>query len=122
RMYGSIIDLFPGRADLRRFAGERLERIGERGRALAIDSYRRAVADRPDHATGHRLLAYALLRSGDHAGALRAILDGYDRHNRGRLGLERLLREDAGMIAAASLAAGGHAGQIRRDLQQRGLA
>jgi len=26
RAYGSIIDLFPGRADLRRFAGERLER------------------------------------------------------------------------------------------------
>src|SRR5579871_4778088 len=28
RAYGSIIDLFPGRADMRRFAGERLEGLG----------------------------------------------------------------------------------------------
>ncbi|MGE3543841.1 MAG: VIT domain-containing protein, partial [Kofleriaceae bacterium] len=53
RMYGSIIDLFPARADLRRFAGERLERIGAASRSLAIDTYRRAVEDRPDHLTGH---------------------------------------------------------------------
>ncbi len=31
RAYGSLIDLFPGRADLRRLAGERLERLGEAG-------------------------------------------------------------------------------------------
>ncbi|HWU87815.1 MAG TPA: VIT and VWA domain-containing protein, partial [Kofleriaceae bacterium] len=54
RMYGSIIDLFPGRADLRRFAGERLARLPHAGE-LAIDTFRRAVADRPDHLTGHRL-------------------------------------------------------------------
>ena len=43
RAYGSIIDLFPGRADTRRFAGERLERVaGGRALALAIDSYRKA--------------------------------------------------------------------------------
>ena len=33
RAYGSLIDLFPGRADLRRFAGERLERLGDAGLA-----------------------------------------------------------------------------------------
>ena len=31
RAYGSLIDLFPSRVDMRRLAGERLERLGERG-------------------------------------------------------------------------------------------
>src|SRR5260370_141068 len=59
RVYGSIIDLFPARADFRRFAGERLERLGKAQRALIIDTYRRSVEQRPDHLTGHRMLAYA---------------------------------------------------------------
>ena len=77
RVYGSIIDLFPGRADLRRFAGERLARLPD-ARELAIDTYRRAVADRPDHLTGHRLLAYALVRAGRPADAFAAIVAGLD--------------------------------------------
>ncbi|HEU0036098.1 MAG TPA: VIT domain-containing protein [Kofleriaceae bacterium] len=102
RAYGSIIDLFPGRADLRRFAGERLERL-EASRSLAIDTYQRAVADRPDHMTGHRLLAYALLRAGKHAEAFAAIVAGLEqRYPDGRFrGGERVLREDAGLIGAA---------------------
>ena len=106
RIYGSIIDLFPGRADLRRFAGERLERIGDNARWLAIDTYRRAVEERPDHMTGHRLLAYALLRSGNHADALAAIVKGIkQRYPDGRFeGGERVLKEDAGLIGAAYLA------------------
>lgn len=43
RAYGSLIDLFPSRADLRRLAGERLERLGETGLELAIDTYRKAA-------------------------------------------------------------------------------
>jgi tetratricopeptide (TPR) repeat protein len=122
RVYGSIIDLFPGRADMRRFAGERLARLnaaparrvrGEhqdesaRVRALIIDTYRRAVADRPDHMTGHRLLAYALVRAGKHADAFAAILAGIDREYRSDsyAGGERVLREDAQMIGAAYAAA-----------------
>jgi predicted Zn-dependent protease len=57
RAYGSLIDLFPSRADLRRLAGERLERLDDAGRELAIDTYQKAVAERPDHPSGHRLLA-----------------------------------------------------------------
>jgi tetratricopeptide (TPR) repeat protein len=107
RAYGSIIDLFPGRADLRRFASERLERIGTPARGLAIDSYERAVADRPDHMTGHRLLAYALLRAGKHADAFAAIIAGLEqKYPDGRFrGGERVLKEDAGMIGAAFAAA-----------------
>jgi hypothetical protein len=104
RVYGSIIDLFPGRADMRRFAGERLARVdSSRGADLIVDTYRRAVADRPDHLTGRRLLAYALFRSGKPAEAFDAILAGIDQpYPDGRFaGGERVLAEDAGMIGAA---------------------
>jgi hypothetical protein len=124
-MYGSIIDLFPGRADLRRFAGERLERLGAPARALAIDTYRRAVEDRPDHMTGHRLLAYALLRAGRHAEAFAAILAGLDqRYPGGRFrGGERVLAEDAGLIAAAYAAVvPGKRAELEAALGKRGLA
>jgi hypothetical protein len=107
RIYGSIIDLYPSRADLRRFAGERLERVGAGARSLAVDTYRRAVEQRPDHLTGHRLYAYALLRAGNHAEAFAAILAGLDRPypaDRFRGG-ERVLAEDAGLIGAAWIAA-----------------
>lgn len=106
RAYGSIIDLFPSRADLRRFAGERLERTAAHGRALAVDTYRQAVESRPDHLTGHRLLAWALVRAGDLAGAFAALERGLSqRYPDGRFrGGERILREDLGIVAAAWLA------------------
>ena len=127
RTYGSIIDLYPTRADLRRFAGERLERLAHPGtpeRALVIDTYRRAVADRPDHVTGHRLLAYALVRDADYAGAFAAILAGLDqRYPEGRfLGADRVLREDAGMIAAVYLAHDGDRAKVLAELARRGAA
>jgi outer membrane protein OmpA-like peptidoglycan-associated protein len=110
RAYGSIIDLFPGRADLRRFAGERLGRLGTAtatAQLLAIDTFRRAVADRPDHLTGHRLLAYALVRAGKPAEAFAAVVAGLEQQYREtsyRGGL-RVLGEDAAMIGAAYAAA-----------------
>ena len=121
RVYGSIIDLYASRADFRRFAGERLERIGGAARALVIDTYRRAVADRPDHVTGHRLLAHALARSGDYAGAFAAILVAVDaKFPGGRFaGAERVLREDAGIIGAAYLAHGGDRAQVIDELDER---
>ncbi|MFS8067768.1 MAG: AgmX/PglI C-terminal domain-containing protein, partial [Byssovorax sp.] len=65
RAYGSIIDLFPTRADLRRFAGERLEHLeGGFGAALALDTFARARDERGDHPSSHRLLAFAELKRG----------------------------------------------------------
>jgi hypothetical protein len=122
RVYGSIIDLFPARADLRRFAGERLERLGAAPHWLAVDTYKRAVEDRPDHLTGHRLLAYALLRDGKPAEAFQAILDGIDqKYPDGRyLGGDRVLREDAGMIGAALIKAdASKRGEVEKQLASR---
>jgi tetratricopeptide (TPR) repeat protein len=107
RAYGSIIDLFPSRADLRRMAAGRLERVPSAGLALAVDSYRRAVEQRPDHPSGHRSLAYALLKQGDRAGAFatieQALARSYapDRFE----GVDRILRDDLALIGAAWLRA-----------------
>jgi tetratricopeptide (TPR) repeat protein len=107
RAYGSIIDLFPGRADLRRFAGERLERLGDTARDLLLDTYQRAVADRPDHLTGHRLLAFALVRAGRWADAFAALEHGLAQsYPDGRFaGGVRVLTEDLGIVGAAWAAA-----------------
>lgn len=107
RVYGSLIDLFPSRADIRRMAGERLERLGEAGLPLAIDTYAHAVEQRPDHPASHRLYAYALLKAGRHAEAFAALEAALDRsYPGGRFaGVERVLREDLGLVGAAWIAA-----------------
>jgi tetratricopeptide (TPR) repeat protein len=110
RAYGSIIDLFPERADMRRFAGERLEHLGSVGGRLAIDTYRRARQQRPDHPSSHRLLAFALLHVGRAERAFDVLEAGLRRDWSAEFsgafsGVERVLREDLGLIAAAWIAA-----------------
>ena len=107
RAFGSIIDLFPARADLRRFAGGHLETLGPPGQALALDTYWRAAVDRPDHPNSHRRYAYALLRAGYPGLAFAAIEGGVLRtYPSGRFeGVETILREDLGLIGAAWAAA-----------------
>jgi tetratricopeptide (TPR) repeat protein len=102
RAYGSIIDLFPARADLRRFAGVRLEAIAA-ALELAIDTFAKAAEQRADHPASHRLLAFSLLRAGKPEKAFEAIAKGIARpYPSGRFaGVDRILREDAGLIAAA---------------------
>jgi hypothetical protein len=122
RAYGSIIDLFPGRADMRRFAGERLERVhGAAALALAVDTYRKAVEQRPDHPASHRLLAFALLKQGHPREAFQAIAAGAGRrYPDGRFaGVDRILREDLGLCAAAWMRAEpARAGEIRAQLER----
>jgi hypothetical protein len=104
RVNGSIIDLFPARADLRRFAGARVERLrSDAALALAEDSYEKAEAERPDHPSSHRSLAFARLRQGRYADAFDAARVGIARkYPLGRFpGVDRILREDLGLIAAA---------------------
>jgi hypothetical protein len=101
-------------------AGERLERLSAGyAQSLAADSYEKAVKERPDHPSGHRLLAYARLREGDYAGAFDAIEAGSkQRYASGRFpGVDRILKEDLGLIGAAwERAEPGRSGSIDRRL------
>ena len=104
RAYGSLIDLFPSRADLRRFAGGRLERIkGAAALDLAIDTFRQAVEQRPDHPASHRMLAMSLVKKGAYSEAFDVIVAGSQRdYPSGRFaGVPKILAEDVGLVAAA---------------------
>ena len=116
RAYGSIVDEFPSRADLRRFAAGRLARLGAVARDLQVDILERAVELRPDQPSGHRMLAYAHLRAGRHRRALDVLLAALGRSDSlGRFERARpLLLEDAGLVAAAYLA---REPERRRDIQ-----
>ena len=107
RAYGSIIDLFPARADLRRFAGSRLQALGEPGLALAVDSFEKAVEQRPDHVSSHRFLALALARQARYEQAFKALEKGLkqDYPSNRFVSYQRILREDLGLMAAAWAAA-----------------
>jgi tetratricopeptide (TPR) repeat protein len=123
RVYGSLIDLFPARADLRRMAGARLERLGDAGVKLAVDSYRRALAQRPDHPSSHRLHAFSLLAQGRASEAFAALETALGTpFNEERFpGVSRLLREDLGLAGAAWLRLSPQAKErIEQALSQHG--
>ena len=114
---------------MRRMAAQRLERVAAAGAAqvseLAADSLAKAVAQRPDHLTGHRQLAFALVRAGRYQDAFAALETGLTtRYPDGRFGGgERILREDLGIVAAAWLAREPGAGAtIRKRLAAVGAA
>jgi len=105
RAYGSIVDLYPSRADMRRFAANRLERLDAEALALAIDIYARALAERPAHLTAPRLHAMALLRAGGAEQAFEVLERGLSRRypsGRFRTGA-KVMREELGIIAAVWL-------------------
>jgi tetratricopeptide (TPR) repeat protein len=124
RAYGSLIDLFPSRADLRRYAGERLERLaGETALELAVDTYRKALAQRPDHPSSHRLLAYALLRAGRPQEAFETLAAAVEQRYPGDRfrGVDHILRDDLGLAAAAwKRAEPQRDGEIRERLRRAG--
>jgi hypothetical protein len=103
RVFGSLVDLHPHRAEMRRAAAARLASLGEGGLALAIDSAEKAVALRPDHPNGHRQLAWTLARAGRTSDAFAALERGLDeRWPRGRFaGVRAVMREDLALVGAA---------------------
>ena len=125
RAYGSLIDLYSFRADIRRFAGAQLESLEQRSALrLAIDSYRQAVAERPDHASGHHLLGMALLKDGQYREAFEALLAGRRRrYPPGRFAeIERVLGEDLALVAAAwSRAEPGQRTRVKQRLAELGI-
>ena len=104
RVVGSLVDLHPRQAELRRAAGERLALYGDA--TLAIDAYEKAVALRPDHPSGYRLLAYAYAQQQRHREAFETVERALARrYPDGRFeGVRQLLRNDARILAAAWLA------------------
>jgi hypothetical protein len=124
RALGSIIDLFPQRTDLRRAVGARLDRLlGDHPgvnkpviRALSVDTWRQSVEQRPDHPQSHRGLAWALVRKGDYPAAFAAIDNALKQKVRedGFRGVDRILKEDLGLIGAIWQKNGGP-----KDLDQR---
>jgi len=72
RAYGSLIDYFPARADIRRWAAERLLSMKSIS-WLTIDSLKKAVKQRPDHPSGHYLLAIAYWEAGQYQEAVETL-------------------------------------------------
>lgn len=124
RAYGSILELFSFRADSRRFAGERLERLADPlALKLAADTYGKAAEQRPDHPASHRLYAFTLLKAGEHEKAFEAIKKGAMRtYPEGRFrGVDRILKEDLGLIASVwAAAAPGRRAEIMTKLHAAG--
>ncbi|MCA9668163.1 MAG: OmpA family protein [Myxococcales bacterium] len=109
RAYGSLIDLYASRADMRRFAGGLLAQLVDSDsehthralRALSIDTLQRAVAQRPDHQSAHHQLTWALVRAGRLDAALAAAERGLrQRYRRTRPQAIRVLRADAAQVAS----------------------
>jgi len=119
RAFGSIIDLFPARADVRRFAAGRLASLhDEAALTLAIDSAWRAVEQRPDHPSGQHLLATFLLEAGRFEQALAVLTFALGRNFDTRYAQAlRLLREDAALAAEALVKADpSRAAEMKRRL------
>ena len=125
RAYGSIIDLFSSRADLRRMAGNRLERIATAAALeLAIDTYEKAREERPDHPSSHRMYAWALVKAQRYEEAFRALRGGYERsYPSGRFrGVKEILGDDLKIIATAWLSVDPQAEKgIAEQLQKLGF-
>lgn len=102
RAYGSLVDLYPSRADLRRYAGCLLQNL-QAGQAVALDSFRQALEQRPDHPSGHRMLAFALARLGRYPEAFEVLETALKRDFPADrfLGCRRILEEDQGLIGSA---------------------
>ncbi len=112
RAYGALVDLYTDRADIRRLAGARLDRLsaspkaGAAGKALwplAEDTWRRAAEDRPDHPQGPRGYAWSLARQGRYAEAMGIIDEARKRGQpSGRFaGVAQILSDDLALMAAA---------------------
>ncbi|HIE01808.1 MAG TPA: tetratricopeptide repeat protein [Thiotrichaceae bacterium] len=79
RAYGSLIDYFPARADIRRWAAERLLSL-KTETWLSLDSLKKAVKQRPDHPSGHYLLALAYWEVGQYQQAVATLQAALERN------------------------------------------
>ena len=93
RAYTSLVDYFPKRADIRRWAGEKLMSIGEYDDA--IDTLSHALTQRPDHPSSYHLLAIAYIKDKQYKNAAGVILKGLNYQFDGRFGaVHEILYDD----------------------------
>lgn len=74
RSYTSFVDYFPRRADIRRWAGEKLFSIGMY--EDAIDTLSKALVERPDHPSTYHLLAIAYIKTSQWKKAYDVLISG----------------------------------------------
>ncbi|HSO34044.1 MAG TPA: AgmX/PglI C-terminal domain-containing protein, partial [Labilithrix sp.] len=132
RAYGSIADLYPHDAAMLRVAAGRLEALGVESLPLAIELWRRAKDDRPDHPAAHHALALALLRAGAYAEALDTLEAALARTFAARFGLAHgVLGRTHAFVASAwraadpsqaeAIDARGHRGSVLYPLAEPSL-
>jgi hypothetical protein len=124
RAYGSLIDLFPEDARLRRVASSRLERLSDPlAGGLAIDSLEKALTLEGGRALTQRQLGWMWVKRGQYQKALDRLTAAVQapKEDDGET-LPALLRQDIGMVARALLAQhpGVHA-SILRQLKLTGI-
>lgn len=102
RAYGSVIDFYPSRADMRRLAGNWLDRLGDLALELVISTYQTAAEQRPDHPSVYHMLGMALVKAKRFDEALTVLIGGLSAQRAARFqGVDRILREDIQLVAAA---------------------
>jgi len=97
RAYGSLIDYFPARADIRRWAAERLLSI-KSANWLVIDSLKKAVEQRPDHPSGHYLLAIAYWEAEQYIEAVKTLQTAMEREFPRFAAANRILTETLALM------------------------
>lgn len=100
--YGSIIDMYPGRVDMRRFAAQKLLTLNYGAATLlAIDSLTKALADRPDHQTTYLLLSVAHYQNGDKIKAIDVLVNALNSNKTFvRNNSRNVFEEQIGLIAS----------------------
>lgn len=124
RAFGSIIDLYPSRADMRRMAGNWLAKLDAAGLEMARDTYEKAAEQRPDHPSVYHQLAMVLVRLGQHERAFDVLEKGLSarRAHERFPGVDRILHEDLQLVAAVWAAREpARKAQIEQRLQGLGL-
>lgn len=104
RAIGSLIDMYPDRADVLRHAAQRLDAVPSLAAArVMLDAYEKAYRLRPDHPAGARQYAYALAKLKREGEALGVIEKALDRVPLPRRPIVEVLRDDAALIGTAWL-------------------
>ncbi len=97
RAYGSLVDYFPARADIRRWAAERLLSLNATSE-LSIDSLKKAVTQRPDHPAGHYLLAIAYWEAEQYQEAVETLQAALERNYPRFRAAKRILAETLALM------------------------